>query len=838
MIKISVLIRYQYLRLKNPQGQVAALFIVLIALVFIFMAITINIGRIANFKTALDNAVDGAALMAASGLGSYSRLLYSQTVNKDGDPNCTSYWDYGLLGIIGSSIMFFIPGMQTAAIIGMASSLGTKTIFDQTRLHQRDLMKLDIADSTIQSAILYALQSLVNDTKTITDTYDLDEDSLTTDEISMFSDYAYRHTLYLASNVVVGLDDWQEFASGPLQEFLEKIDAGYEYCSLDEEGNPRLDESGNCLEVSYTGTGDASDDYRAFLRDRFPSLMRRLMVRYYMAGDGNIDDGRFEFEDVRDQIHFNIEEAYSCPPYAQRSNWPTLSFLGCGISEGIAYSYDGIYKEGDCDPDNFNPAEADREPCDKLESMLNEIDEFDKLAYDLMNAQLSKTSSSDFMSNIFGGIIHSVFKSERTCRRSTGEEYCTSSLYLTLQDWQRQIIDWRARLETVQSDLSAKVQACKASCNNELCPVMNVVNASPFNLNGACHTFVGNISAVLPIARNAPYDPRIEDCCLNGQDCLVPGAQPGVSSACADSQGRISWDCYSDCYHSEYFARNPFNEELEDYWADCFAQRLTSPFGSDYEYYSPAWQNNLAGCIYTCELSCDFLYDVEFIETFPPNYFHDTLAQSLTMLGDPADANSGGLYWDIQNLMDEMETTYDRINSILGEINKRAAYAWKDKEGWHLAMVEFGSFSLPRLDIEKSSSWLGLKKKECVVLDMPSNTTLDMWVWRYDQGKDLKFVGKGNIPWWQFRYGRDSTTTLEDEPSFMRDDSMLSSLDWVGLGLLNPDSSYLREIACFLCEHGLRSHARAHFGVNQSEIYIQNVDWTTSNYCNYNCPVN
>ena len=136
------------MRLKSPQGQIATIFIVLIALVFIFMAITINIGKIINKRTALDIAADSAALAAGSGLGSYAYTISTITDWENG--LCQEYWDWGsIVGFIISMGIGFITGGIAGLFLGFA--LSTMAVMNAPYLKNPSRNRLLIMLSDSQS---------------------------------------------------------------------------------------------------------------------------------------------------------------------------------------------------------------------------------------------------------------------------------------------------------------------------------------------------------------------------------------------------------------------------------------------------------------------------------------------------------------------------------------------------------------------------------------------------------------------------------------------------------------------------------------------------------------
>lgn len=249
MPKLSLFMKYQYMKTKSPQGQVATLFIVLIALVFIFMAITINIGKIAGTKTELDNAADSASLLAASRLGSVANIANELM-------GCDTSIENIFLTILG--IAMLLSGNPTGALM-FISSFGSQQLKVQI-LHENfsRLSKLDEKTNVQEQAILVALSQLVQDPNMHEggDSADLDGDGDRTDDVSEFN-YWYEARL----------------------KFLEEG-----------EGNPVVGEAKVKLKafvdelMSFKTKIDTleppPDDYGKYFNEEFITLLHDLMVLY------------------------------------------------------------------------------------------------------------------------------------------------------------------------------------------------------------------------------------------------------------------------------------------------------------------------------------------------------------------------------------------------------------------------------------------------------------------------------------------------------------------------------------------------------------------------------
>ena len=80
----------------KSKGQIAALLTIVIAIVILMIAITINIGKVSQTKTAVNLSADGASLLLASTLSSQA-TYFSEEYLDGGTHKCKINW-LGLLG--------------------------------------------------------------------------------------------------------------------------------------------------------------------------------------------------------------------------------------------------------------------------------------------------------------------------------------------------------------------------------------------------------------------------------------------------------------------------------------------------------------------------------------------------------------------------------------------------------------------------------------------------------------------------------------------------------------------------------------------------------------------
>ena len=178
---------------RGSGGQAAIIFILIIALIFLFTAITVNITKVSDTKTTLSNAADAAATNLAAKLGSYSGLL-----EEKGDS--ASGWDIGYIVSQIFALAEIIVGLLTLETGGAALikqgviQLGVNTgnqiligldIVDNNR--KLAASGVDLKSQFQEQAIQDALVRVVDDPEMVQDISDWDEDGDTTEYISRFA---------------------------------------------------------------------------------------------------------------------------------------------------------------------------------------------------------------------------------------------------------------------------------------------------------------------------------------------------------------------------------------------------------------------------------------------------------------------------------------------------------------------------------------------------------------------------------------------------------------------------------------------------------------------------
>jgi hypothetical protein len=200
MQRAGLYIWWDYFRKGEQSGQVATIITLAIAVIFLFVAVTINIGRVAQKKTITSNAADGAAMQLASFIGSYANTLsltYLRGRTRRSERDWSPLWN--LVAAIVVTALTWGGGFWSWGTLAQGAawaSYGYNTIEAPTRMEgqmQRMLSRLSMQDQFTEQSIQYALMNSIDDSAMVPDARDYDEDGDTTDEISRFSQwYAMR----------------------------------------------------------------------------------------------------------------------------------------------------------------------------------------------------------------------------------------------------------------------------------------------------------------------------------------------------------------------------------------------------------------------------------------------------------------------------------------------------------------------------------------------------------------------------------------------------------------------------------------------------------------------
>lgn len=221
---------------KRNSSQIATIIVFIIAVIFLFTLISMNIARVAHKKTAIDNIADTVGLTIASQLGSIANAL-KQSLGIYGSDNkkCNVNWQLilGAIIVVVSAILLVVLALPTfgvslaalpAALVAAASFVGPLglAMLGYTGINllsagidaqfaasnpgvqkamQVKFQSMSLKQQIIESTIQGLLFSTVDDPAWVTDNFDMDKDTDHSDKVPRFSKW---YNLRLAQLPSVG----------------------------------------------------------------------------------------------------------------------------------------------------------------------------------------------------------------------------------------------------------------------------------------------------------------------------------------------------------------------------------------------------------------------------------------------------------------------------------------------------------------------------------------------------------------------------------------------------------------------------------------------------------
>jgi len=189
------------------KGQIAVFLVLLMALIFLFVVITMNIGQFSQEKTVVSQAADGAVLLHASLRSSYGRACWNQirTVCTDASPvqehkpqdkwdHCNVDWKAVFILPVGWVLSFltqqwWIMALAYASLALKALAIDTISLRAQNRILLNFLKSLPSNLQMVENAIGYALSLVVDDPNQVEDIHDINQNGDRTDKVSAFANW-------------------------------------------------------------------------------------------------------------------------------------------------------------------------------------------------------------------------------------------------------------------------------------------------------------------------------------------------------------------------------------------------------------------------------------------------------------------------------------------------------------------------------------------------------------------------------------------------------------------------------------------------------------------------
>jgi len=194
------------------RGQVSVILIFIIAVVFIFFAVILNLGKVSQLKNTTTIAANVGAASLASQYASYAEMLYQVELGGDAndgaDDDLTKCGWVSITAILLSIIIMIVAYMTgqvqllvfVIALIASIAALAMQAMVIQpglTDLWNKQLQRLGPIDQVVERGLQVTLQNVVNDAEETLDVNDMDMDGLyianSNDHVNRFGNhYALR----------------------------------------------------------------------------------------------------------------------------------------------------------------------------------------------------------------------------------------------------------------------------------------------------------------------------------------------------------------------------------------------------------------------------------------------------------------------------------------------------------------------------------------------------------------------------------------------------------------------------------------------------------------------
>lgn len=185
---------------RTNQSQIATIIVFIIAVMFIFTLLSLNLGKIAQKKTALDNVADSVGLNLASQLGSMANALKNQLeIYGTSLESCNLNWKLilGIVLIVAAIVGAVFSGGVSLLLINVALAGALLTVQGLTMQFmaanpqavgqlQLKFKNLSALQQVIEMPIQGVLFNVNEDPGWVTDVYDMDRDNDHTDRIPRF----------------------------------------------------------------------------------------------------------------------------------------------------------------------------------------------------------------------------------------------------------------------------------------------------------------------------------------------------------------------------------------------------------------------------------------------------------------------------------------------------------------------------------------------------------------------------------------------------------------------------------------------------------------------------
>ncbi|MEW6008968.1 MAG: Tad domain-containing protein [Candidatus Omnitrophota bacterium] len=859
----SWFLKYQAIRLKSPSGQIATLFIILLAAIFIFIAVTINIGQVAKNKTLASNAADGAALAIGSTLSSVSRAIVDKLNGheKDCDVDIWNIVEYI------TSIVLIILG-EPSGFISLISSMYDNTGPESSQFKKwaSKLVNFSETSQISEQAIQYGMFAIATDPNMSTDSYDSDEDGLNTDkvtDVSLWYDYHLDNELpdnlpvYL--NAKTALVNWigckiltggagliprtWTWTSGLIPSFVFDPMGGLMETDTSLVGFirwlPKVEPDIDLSAERYPGFKQTlvilSDSNFPLTNPGWQAGARAKIGTFYKRGD--------PFDDVRDCGRLCRLCGVSCEILIDRvlrdatvdsvdiTQWSLEElkdiFLGLAklIKEGedIEECADKIWPKFEYVRNIALAGDVESEDDMYIEPIISRL-----LFREFRDGKVTLDYWYDTLASLKASLVTDLTPYQNLCHgncdepcQTTADTKCKTEAYNNC---------WRICRNKADAFCRPRAEdTCKDRCSIHMTGALAIECAVGIAQSGwpgpnCCGDPPGSaIPDVICIFETVDEARAgiVKPCWLDCQNAAAGVCPEGVS-ACVS---RLDSICYGNggpgwgwgCFGVEYNR--------------CYTPRFNNCIASDADYltcynnkYNECYPREYQTCYDTCFENCIAPYRAEIDRQKFLSQIIDRAMSNINVFranvtdfynASYADTGIWGINGPMQAYVDyQEELRYTNTPYV-------AKYGWKDSQGWHFARVKVGRFIVP--DVEGETHWFGIEKCSKIV---NARGSVRVEVTRYDQSKEVTFAGGLGNRLWNFvtSLPRPGVPPRKDLEAIL-ESSLSGANDWRGINSAHSD--YLSPIVSntvvdqLLDYYGTSSRSVVNFGYNMTDLYLK-----------------
>ena len=774
--------------MKPRKGQIAVIITFVIAVIFLFVAVFINLSKVSQVKTTTSQATDKAALGLASQLGSMSHYYAEKALEGKGK----EIPEEGVIEYCNkSSLSDFLP---LAVLIGIGILTGIASFFFAPALP----IIIGAAAAAVSTVML---------------------SGITTEFEKMTGKNAMRESALFQALLSTQSDDVELKRTGVKGIFHDETTGqDYDLSPIPEMHNER--KVSRFLAWYYTKRLlFAGDDYLKQAVDVFKSKLKRFIDIEWDSAKWKVSKLSYFIEpgpaSKGADYEITCTSNSSCPPWVKNialkqiaiikidatlkgekqitGGFPREKFLDLAkrlknsYGSGLSFCAKDISGSVYCDDINFLML--------SLWDFLSKIKEVSDIP-----ASYAYKNVTQWLPSFYDSAKHNPDGSAKNC------DSLDCDVYLRLTRVQNNINSWITELEALNNR------------NTDKTGIIDIIEKA----HGDCTWGRGK---QLDRTCNTVYGPNCAIC--GGNYCGESSEDPcDCPSSCCYAPQKCAWEGnYYTCDKDPPVCRPGYGDlygnipgwcSSHGYHASCSPSCASCTENFDWSGEARNFQGQLAYDNTTGPTEVEqairimkaLSYDITQIKGVISE-LADKVDFYFKNKGEPfTDANNNGVYDENEKFTDlNGNGVYD---SVFGEVIKRdeIVYAWKDKKGFsHLAFVKIKGYPKELPKVTESIEWAGLKKCRRLYNYQGDFTITTS---RYDQDQPTDIGG------WKLRRRKKGATETGREfgPEYLQK----IVVDVQDNGKIDTTQAYIGTI---LSDYAITSCSKVHYSPKKSDIYIK-----------------